>query len=452
MGRGLRMVGLAALMLAGVSHLSAQPPVPPVNAPVWRAELSSLGIDPAIMRKGADGNNPNAPNAANYDEAKVRAYTLPSLMGATPPRNAAQWAKRRAELVRLVEDNFIGRMPAAAAKVKVEWKVLNSETKDVGGINAVVRRIRGATSMPDGRKGPVIEAEITAPAKPRGKMPAIIDYTFVFRSNFRRPPAADGAAPPPPPPSPAVAALKRGWTYVAYYPYSVQADNGAGLSSGIIGLVNGGKPREATEWGALRAWGWGASRVADLLQSDPTIDGTRLAIAGLSRFGKSTLVATAFDERFRAALVGSSGAGGAKILRRNMGELVENLEADGEFHWFAPNFLKYAGPKTVDDLPVDAHMLVALVAPRPLFIGTGVREQGDGWVDPRGNYLAAVAATPAWQVFGKTGPTDPTQPAVDVGVTNTTLSFRQHSGGHTNGPNWEPFLDWADKAWVRVIK
>lgn len=454
MGRGMRKVGLAVLMAAGTSALWAQPPAPaaapPANAPVWRAELAALGIDPTTMRKGADGNNPNAPNAANYDEAKVRAYTLPSLMGATPPRNAAQWAKRRAELVHLVEDNFIGRMPAAAAKVKVEWTTLKAEAKDMGGISAVVRTMRGATSMPDGRKGPVIEAEITAPAKYSGKMPAVIDYTFVFPASFRRPAPADGA--PPPPPSPAVAALKRGWAYVAYYPYSVQADNGAGLKDGIIGLVNGGKPREATEWGALRAWGWGASRVADLLQSDPSIDSTRLAIAGLSRFGKSTLVATAFDERFHAALVGSSGAGGAKILRRNLGELVENLEADGEFHWFAPNFLKYAGPKTVDDLPVDAHMLIALVAPRPLFIGTGVREQGDGWVDPRGNYLAAVAAAPAWQIFGKTGPTDPTQPAVDVGVTNTTLSFRQHSGGHTNGPNWEPFLDWADKAWGRTAK
>lgn len=450
MGRGLRTVGLAAL-LAGASNLWAQPPAPPANMPVWRAELAALGIDPATMRKGADGNNPNAPNAANYDEAKVRAYTLPSLMGATPPRNAAQWAKRRVELVRLVEDNFIGRMPTAATKVRVKWTVLKNETKDVGGISAVVRTVRGTTSMPDGRTGPVIEAEITAPARPSGKTPAVIDYTFVFPANFRRPAPTDGAAPPPPP-NPAVAALKRGWTYVAYYPYSVQADNGAGLSSGIIGLVNGGKPREATEWGALRAWGWGASRVADLLQSDPSIDGKRLAVAGLSRFGKSTLVAAAFDQRFSAALVGSSGAGGAKILRRNMGELVENLEADGEFHWFAPNFLRYAGPRTVDELPVDAHMLVALVAPRPLFIGTGVREQGDGWVDPRGNYLAAVAAAPAWQLFGKTAPTDPTQPAVDVGVTDTTLSFRQHSGGHTNGPNWEPFLDWADKMWGRTGK
>jgi len=444
MRRGMLTIGLAALMLAGSGSLSAQPPAPPNNEPVWRAELASLGIDPATMRKGVDGNNPGAPNAANSDEAKVRAYTLPSLLGSTPPRNAAGWAKRRAELVRLVEDNFIGRMPGAAKSVKVEWTTLKTAKKDVGGITAIVRTVRGATSMPDGRKGPVIEAEITTPATQKAKMPAVIDYTFVFPASFR-PPAGS-----PPPVDPAVAALKRGWAYVAYYPYSVQADNGAGLTAGIIGLVNGGKTRMPTEWGVLRAWGWGASRIADLLQADPNIDGGHLAVAGLSRFGKSTLVVTAFDDRFAAALVGSSGAGGAKLLRRNYGEQVENLEASGEFHWFAPAFLRYAGPRTVDDLPVDAHMLIALVAPRPLFIGTGVKEQGDGWVDPRGNYLAAVAATPAWQILGKSGPTDPAQPAVDAAPPLTALTWRQHSGGHTNAPNWENFLDWADRIWGRA--
>ncbi|MBO9574932.1 MAG: hypothetical protein J7494_04275 [Sphingobium sp.] len=449
--RGTMRAGLTALLLTGASTLQAQAPTPPDNGPALRAEMTSLGIDPATMRQGADGNNPNAPNAANYDEAKVRAFSLPALMGEMPPIDANGWAERRARLVELVEDNLVGRIPDAAASVKVDWTVLKAEKKDVGGIKAVVRTMRGATSMPDGRKGPVIEAEITTPEKPAaGKMPAVIDYTFVFPANLRRPAPANGAAPPAPPPSPAVTALKRGWAYVAYYPYSVQADNGAGLKDGIIGLVNGGKVRGPTEWGALRAWGWGASRLADLLQADAAIDGTRLAVAGLSRFGKATLVTTAFDDRFASALVGSSGAGGAKLLRRNFGELVENLEAGGEFHWFAPAFLRYAGPRTVDDLPVDSHMLIALVAPRPLFIGTGVREQGDGWVDPRGNYLAAVAAAPAWQLLGKTGPTDPAQPAVDRVPPLTTLTWRQHSGGHTNAPNWEAYLDWTDKMWGRM--
>lgn len=442
--RGLMVLPgmVTALTLLGATSLSAQPSAPD-NGPVWRAELAALGIDPARMREGVDGNNPQAPNAANFDEAKVRAYRLPPLMGATPPVDARGWAERRADLVKLVEDNLVGRMPDAAAHVRVDWTVLTAERKEIGGVPALIRTMRGAASMPDGRKGPVIEAEITTPEKPAGPMPAVIDYTFVFPANFPRP------ANFTPPPSPAIAALRHGWAYIAYYPYSVQADNGAGLNEGIIGLVNGGRPRAPTEWGALRAWGWGASRIADLLERDSAIDGTRLALAGLSRFGKSALVAAAFDDRFAAALIGSSGAGGAKLLRRNYGEQVENLAANGEFHWFAPAFLRYAGPHTVDDLPVDAHMLVALAAPRALFIGTGVKEQGDGWVDPRGNYLAAVAATPAWTLLGKTGPTDPGQPAIDAPAPRTTLTWRQHSGGHTNAPNWEAFLDWADALWGR---
>lgn len=445
--RGMMRAGLAALLLLGAVEAAAQPPAQPPAAPdsepAFRAELTMLGIDPATLRRGADGNNPQAPNAANYDEAKVRAFSLPALMGEMPPVDARGWAERRARLVTLVEDNLVGRIPDAAASVRVEWKVLKSEIRVLDGVRAQVRTLRGASSMPDGRTGPVIEAEVTTPETPSGKMPAVVDYTFVFPANFQRP------ANFVPPPSPAIAALKRGWAYVAYYPYSVQADNGAGLAGGIIGLVNGGRVRTPTEWGVLRAWGWGASRVADWLEAEPQIDGTRLAVAGLSRFGKSTLVAAAFDARFGAALVGSSGAGGAKLLRRNFGEQVENLAASGQFHWFAPAFLRYAGPRTVDDLPVDAHMLVALVAPRPLFIGTGVREQGDGWVDPRGNYLAAVAAAPAWQILDATGPTDPAQPAVDAAPPRTTLTWRQHSGGHTNAPNWENFLDWADASWGR---
>ncbi len=439
------LVGLAALAALSASALVAQPAAPD-NGPVWRAELAALHIDPALTRKGVDGNDPQAPNAANFDETQVRAYSLPALMGEQPPIDAQGWAERRARLVELVEDNLVGRMPDAATRVRIDWTVLKTEKKDMGGIRALVRTVRGATAMPDGRKGPVIEAEIVTPERPVGRMPAVIDYSFVFPANVPRP--ADFT----PPPSPAIAALQRGWAYVAYYPYSVQADNGAGLREGIIGLVNGGRVRGPTEWGALRAWGWGASRLADLLERDPAIDGTRLAVAGLSRFGKSTLVAAAFDDRFTAALVGSSGAGGAKLLRRNYGEQVENLAASGQFHWFAPAFLRYAGPRTVDDLPVDAHMLVALVAPRPLFIGTGVKEQGDGWVDPRGNYLAAVAATPAWTLLGATGPTDPAQPTVDAPPPPTTLTWRQHSGGHTNAPNWEAFLDWADALWGRAAR
>ncbi len=197
MRRGMPKIGLAALMLAGAGPLSAQAPAPPNNEPVLRAELAALGIDPATMRKGVDGNNPDAPNAANFDEAKVRAYALPALMGDMPPVDARGWAERRARLVTLVEDNLVGRIPDAAASVTVAWTTLKTEKKDVGGIKALVRTMRGATAMPDGRKGPVIEAEITTPEKSASKMPAVIDYSFIFPASFRRAARArhDAAAP-----------------------------------------------------------------------------------------------------------------------------------------------------------------------------------------------------------------------------------------------------------------
>lgn len=436
---------LAALLLIQTMPLAAQAPARPDNGPAYAAQLATLGLTPQDQRPGVDGNDPQAPNAANFDEAKVAPFSLPALMGLLPPIDARGWAERRAQLVTLVEDNLVGRVPEAAQSVQVIWTTIRTEKKRVGGIPAIVRSLRGATAMPDGRAGPVIEAVLTLPAKRAGQAPVVIDYSFVWPAGVQPPgngtPAAD----------PAIEALRHGWAYAAYYPYSVQADNGAGLASGIIGLVGRGAVRAPTDWGVLRAWAWGASRLADHLQGDPALDGVRLAIAGLSRFGKSALVAAAFDARFGAALVGSSGAGGAKLLRRNYGEQVENLAGAGTFHWFAPNFLGYAGPRTVADLPIDAHMLIALVAPRPLLIGTGVREQGDGWVDPRGNYLAAVAATPAWTLLGQSGPTSPDMPPVDGGIMTTTLAFRQHSGGHSNAPNWSAFLDWADRMWTRPL-
>jgi hypothetical protein len=212
--------------------------------------------------------------------------------------------------------------------------------------------------------------------------------------------------PAPPGPDWRDLVLARGWGYAILDPTSVQPDNGAGLSRGVIGLVNRGRPRAPDDWGALRAWAWGASRVLDFLATDPAVDDRRVAIEGLSRYGKAALVTMAYDQRFAAGLVASSGEGGAKLHRRKRGEQLENLAASGEYHWMAGNFLRYAGPLTVDDLPVDAHELIALCAPRPLFISVG-NDQADGWVDSRGMFMAAVAAGPVYRLLG----------ARDLGVT-----------------------------------
>jgi hypothetical protein len=239
--------------------------------------------------------------------------------------------------------------------------------------------------------------------------------------------------------------LAQGWGYAYLRPASIQADNGAGLAHGIIGLCNHGQGRKPDDWGALRAWAWGASRAVDYFQTDPACDAKRVVIEGLSRFGKAALVAMAYDSRIAVALVGSSGAGGAKLFRRNYGERLENLAGTGEYHWMAGNFLKYAGPLHVDDLPVDAHELIALCAPRPVFISTGSQSAGDGWVDPRGMFLAAVAAGPVYKLLGQNDLGTTEMPPVNSALIGGDIAFRQHSAGHTVGPNWPTFITFASR-------
>jgi hypothetical protein len=249
-----------------------------------------------------------------------------------------------------------------------------------------------------------------------------------------------------------------GWGYAAIIPNSIQADNGAGLTKGIIGLVNKGEFRNPDDWGSLRAWAWGASRGLDYLETDKAVDAKKVGIEGVSRFGKAALVTMAYDQRFALVLIGSSGEGGAKLHRRNFGEAVESLTASGEYHWMAGNFLKYGteegklGRKTPGDIPVDAHQLIALCAPRLTFISYGVPERGDAhWLDHQGSYMAAVAAQPVFRLLGaKTlGVSDDYKvekmPAVNVSVMDGHLAWRQHDGGHTDGPNWKYFIPWADK-------
>ena len=238
--------------------------------------------------------------------------------------------------------------------------------------------------------------------------------------------------------------LERGWAVAIVDPRSIQADNGAGLRLGIIGITAKGELRGPEDWGVLRAWAWGASRALDYFETDRDVDATRVAVEGLSRYGKAALVAMAYDKRFALGLIGSSGAGGAKLLRRDFGERVENLAAANEYHWMAGNFLKYAGPLTTGDLPVDAQHLIALCAPRPLFIGAGALE-GDGWVDPHGSFLAAAAASPVYELLGVQGLSGVAYPDTGVMAGEGALAFRRHAGGHTAEPNWPAYLQFAQR-------
>ena len=252
--------------------------------------------------------------------------------------------------------------------------------------------------------------------------------------------------------------IAAGWGFASIDPQSIQADNGAGLTRGIIGLVNKGQPRTPDQWGSLRAWAWGAGRGLDYLATDPAVDAKHIGIEGVSRYGKAALVTMAFDQRFAMVLVGSSGKGGATPLRRNFGEAVETLTSDGEYHWMAGNFLKYGasdasfGSKTPGDLPVDSNELIALCAPRLTFISYGIPEKGDAkWLDQRGSYMATVAASPVFTLLGVKGLgvdedyDTAKMPPVNDGLLDGHLAWRQDDGGHTDAPNMKYFIQWVDK-------
>jgi hypothetical protein len=419
------------------------------------------------LRRGADGMNRNSPNAANYDESKANVY--PNLPDALTLKNGEKvmtaeqwWSKRRPEIVEDFDREVYGRVPKDVPRVT--WEVTETTKEKVGNVAVVTKKLVGHV---DNAKCPEITVDIqltlTTPADAKGPVPVMMEFGFGGFGPRPGGPAGKAATPKgiapkkkaAPPggfgnagPSWQQQVLAKGWGYAIIVPNSIQADNGAGLTKGIIGLCNRGQARKPDDWGALRAWAWGASRALDYFGTDKAVDAKQVGIEGLSRYGKAALVAMAYDERFAVGFIGSSGEGGAKLHRRNFGELVENLTGSGEYHWMAGNFLKYGGPLTPGDLPVDAHELIALCAPRPTFISYGA-SSGPGaegqWVDQRGSFMAAVAAGPVFRLLGKKDLGTDEFPEVETGLTDGDLAFRQHKGGHTTGPNWPTFLEFADR-------
>jgi len=267
-------------------------------------------------------------------------------------------------------------------------------------------------------------------------------------------PPTDG----PPPPSALnwqQQLIAKGWGYSNINPASIQAD-GPALTSGIIGLTNKGQPRKPDDWGALRAWQWGVSRLLDYFETDKSVDAKQVGIEGLSRYGKAALVTEAFEPRIAVGFIGSSGEGGAKLHRHIFGEAVENLTG-GEYYWMAGNFIKYGaseatfGSKNAGDLPVDSHELIAMCAPRPCFVSYGLVEKGDAkWVDSHGSFMAAVAAGPAYKIVGKRDLGTPGNYLTDAMPPVTQLiggelAWRQHTGGHSVAENWPTFIEWASQ-------
>jgi hypothetical protein len=459
--------------------------------------MDQLGIK--AVRPGRSGDE-KAPNHANYDEAKANPY--PNVPDALVLNNGAKvttadqwWKQRRPQIVEGFEKYVYGRIPTNVPKVT--WTVVASEKESLGFHPVIAKQLSGHV---DNSSYPAIGVDLrmtlVTPANAKGPVPVLIMFgpsafpapvqpsqadlarvnTAMKALLIQQDPSlkdlidqhpawepvrtvpfqfpqmnADGD---PPSEWELIAA---GWGFATLDPQSAQPDNGADLTRGIIGLANKGQPRKPEDWGALRAWGWAAGRGLDYLETDPAVDAKHVGIEGVSRYGKAALVTMAFDQRFAMVLVGSSGKGGATLLRRNYGEAVESLTG-GEYYWLAGNFLKYGasdasfGSMNPGDLPVDSNELIALCAPRLTFISYGIPEKGDShWLDHQGSWMATVAASPVWTLLGaKSLGVDEDyrtakMPAVNEGLLNGQLAWRQDDGGHTDAPNMKYFIQWVDK-------
>jgi len=441
----MKKLTLCALLLGGLFLLlpaqfsqQARDSINRLNYLDHREMMQMLGI--TELRPGPSGD-PKAPDAANSDESKVKACALPDPLifnNGKIVSTPAKWKKRKAEIIEDFDREVYGRTPENLPAVS--WEIVSEKDSMEGPCPVIIRELAGHI---DNSFYPSVSVTIsmtlTLPAKQVRPVPVIIEFGWILPKNWKF---------PKPEGTPwQQLLLEKGWGYAILIPTSFQADNGAGLHEGIIGLSNKGQARKADDWGTLKAWAWGASRVLDYFESTGEIDMNRVGIEGLSRYGKAALVAMAYEPRFSIGFIGSSGAGGAKILRRNFGEQVENLASSGEYHWFAPNFIKYAGPLTPDDLPVDAHELIALCAPRPVFISVGSPNVEGNWVDGRGMFIAAVNAGPVYTLLGKKDLGTKTFPPEETNLANGDIAFRQHSGGHTVVPNWPFFIEFAEKYW-----
>jgi hypothetical protein len=464
--------------------------------------MQQLGI--RALRPGPSGDE-HAPNHANYDEAQANPYSnMPDALITNNGQKVTtpeMWEKRRAEILEGFDCCVYGRVPKNVPKVT--WTVGPVDHEFIGFGNAVIAKevighadnsgcpaidvnIRMIVVTPANAKGPVPLLIMFGPAAfPSPNQPSEQEFSRLnaamktlliqqdpsLKEVFEQHPAfqlssrtpfqfpqmnADGDPPN------TWELIADGWGFALLDPASVQADNGAGLTRGIIGLTNQGQPRKPEDWGALRAWAWGAGRALDYLETDSAVNAKQVGIDGVSRYGKAALITMAYDPRFAAVLVGSSGKGGATLLRRNWGEAVESL-AGFSYYWMAGNFMKYGasdatfGSKNGSDLPVDSNELIALTAPRLTFISYGVPEKGDAkWLDHKGSFMAMFAANPVWPLLGAkgltplNGYTPDNMPPVNTSILDGQLGWRQHDGGHTDAPNMKYFLEWADKFFGRA--
>jgi (4-O-methyl)-D-glucuronate---lignin esterase len=400
-----------------------------------------------------DGENAGIP--VNYTESKVGDYTLPDALTAangSPVTDAKTWqSKRRPELVKLFEQNEYGRAPAPPQNVRFE--VVEEGTAFDG--KALRKQLK--IHFGDDESSPTLDLLIYLPPDAKGPVPLLLNINFTAnnlmvddpevkvgriwdREHNRRVPAENGRRFGQ---LQVLPTLARGYGIATFNYADVDPDAPGAIDHGVRRQYLAANETEpaADEWGTIAAWAWGISRAVDYFETDPQIDAQRIAITGVSRLGKTVMWAGANDPRIALVIASCSGEGGAALSRRNYGETIAHLTAPSRYPYqFAKNYAKWAAdPNTA---PIDANLLVALIAPRPLLLQTG---DTDKWSDPKGEFLAAVAATPVYELLGKRGIDEPTLPPPGQ-LVGADLAFYMHDGGHGLVPtDWNVYLDFMDK-------
>ena len=401
-----------------------------------RFQQTQSGSAASPTNLGSDANgNPlrratKTGHVSNYDESKVPPYTLPDplvMMNGTRVGDAATWRKqRRPEIRRLYEAEIYGHIPASAPKVS--WRVEETDPSAREG-SAIRKRVVGQFgTQPD---GPRMNLTLYTPSKSKQPVPVILLVNF----------GGPGKVPPQDPPV-AAEIIGRGWGYATVVYQDIQPDRVNSFDQGVIGVtLRGGQQQPAAdEWGAIGAWAWGVSRIIDYFETDKSVNAKQVALFGHSRLGKTALWASALDERIAAVYASCSGEMGAALARRDWGETVDDMTQNFPY-WFAGNFQKWAG--RWNEMPVDAHMLIALSAPRPVFITGGT---GDQWADPVGMFQAAAAAGPVYRLLGKKDLGTTELPPLDKALTSGELGWHYHTGGHAaTREDWNAFLEFVHK-------
>jgi hypothetical protein len=427
-------------------------PPPPESGLIGPVTIRSQPVN--RVADGPDGSVANIP--VNYTEARAGRYTLPDplkLGDGRPVRDTQTWLKRRRpELVRLFEESQYGRAPGRPAGMSFE--VFDTGTPAFDG---KATRKQVTIHFTRDKAGPKLDLLMYLPTASRGPVPLLLNVGFTANNlavddpgvkvgavwnakEQQRIPATGGRRFG----SLNVAAtIERGFAVATFNYADVDPDTLGAVAHGIRGayLEPGRNEPAPDEWGSIAAWAWGISRIVDYLETDRDVDARRIAITGVSRLGKTVMWAGAADQRIAAVIASCSGEGGAALSRRNYGETIAHLVAPTRYPYqFAGNYAKWAADPGTS--PVDANLLVALIAPRPLLLQTG---DTDVWSDPKGEFLAAISARPVFELFGKHGPpTDAFPPAGQI--VGDTLAFYMHAGGHGMVPgDWAVFLDFLEK-------